>query len=278
MPEVEKAMEDAAARELGVLRSRVRPLTVLSSVGPLVGLLGTAVGMILVFRTASEVGPGKAELLAEGIYLKLETTVAGLIVAIPSVLFAAVFNSRSEKLLRRDGRAPDGNDPLLRPHGAKQPADRPRWAWSQLGSVHVRTEERPMRLPPTEPDLGIPNMMPLIDVVFLLLIFFLMASRFEQEERELKVVLPEVAEAQPLAMTQELVINITPEGKYLVAQQQYSEEQLAALLEQTRRNNPHQSVLIRGDGRAAWKYGVRVMGLCNKAKIDNYRVAAIQEK
>ena len=101
IPEVEKAMEDAAARELGILRGRIRPLTVLASVGPLVGLLGTAVGMILVFRTASQVGPGKAELLAEGIYLKLETTVAGLIVAIPSVLFAALFNSRSEKLMRR---------------------------------------------------------------------------------------------------------------------------------------------------------------------------------
>ena len=135
-----------------------------------------------------------------------------------------------------------------------------------------------MRLPPTEMDLGMPNMMPLIDVVFLLLIFFLMASRFEQEERELKVTLPEVAEAQPLTMTQELVVNITSEGKYVVAKQQYSEEQLAALLEQTHRNNPHQSVLIRGDGRAAWKHGVRVMGLCNKAKIDNYHVAAIQKK
>ena len=135
-----------------------------------------------------------------------------------------------------------------------------------------------MRLPPPEQDLGVPNMMPLIDVVFLLLIFFLMASRFEQEERELKVALPEVAEAQPLAMTQELVVNITPEGKYIVAGQQYSEEQLAALLAQTRRNNPHQSVLIRGDGRAPWKHGVRVMGLCNRAKIENYRVAALQEE
>jgi biopolymer transport protein ExbD len=135
-----------------------------------------------------------------------------------------------------------------------------------------------MRLPPSEPELGMPNMMPLIDVVFLLLIFFLIASRFEQEERELRVVLPEVAEAQPLAMTQELVVNITPEGQYVVAKQPYSEEQLAALLETTRRNNPHQSVLIRGDGRAAWKYGVRVMGLCNRAKIDNYRVAAVEEK
>jgi biopolymer transport protein ExbB/TolQ len=56
--------------------------------------------MIVVFRTASQVGPDKAELLAEGIYLKLETTVAGLIVAIPSVIFGAYFNSRSEKLLR----------------------------------------------------------------------------------------------------------------------------------------------------------------------------------
>src|SRR5947209_15331153 len=135
-----------------------------------------------------------------------------------------------------------------------------------------------MRLPPSEQELGIPNMMPLIDVVFLLLIFFLLASRFEREERELNVLLPEVAEAQPLAMTPELVVNITPEGKYVVAQKEYGEEQLAALLDQARRNNPHQSVLIRGDGRAAWKFGVRVMGLCNKAKIDNYRVAAIQEK
>lgn len=134
-----------------------------------------------------------------------------------------------------------------------------------------------MRLPPSEPELGIPNMMPLIDVVFLLLIFFLLASRFEQAEREVNVVLPEVVQAQPLSMTQELVVNVTPEGKYVVAQKEQSEAQLAALLAQAHRNNPHQSVLIRGDGRAAWKYGVRVMGLCNQAKIDNYRVAAVQE-
>jgi biopolymer transport protein ExbD len=135
-----------------------------------------------------------------------------------------------------------------------------------------------MRLPPSEADLGMPNMMPLIDVVFLLLIFFLMASSFEEKERELPVILPEVVEAQPLAMTQDLIVNITQEGKYVVAQQEYTDGQLATLLEQTRQNNPHQAVLIRGDGRAAWKFGVRVMGLCTRAKIDNYRVAALPEK
>lgn len=137
-----------------------------------------------------------------------------------------------------------------------------------------------MRLPPTDPELGMPNMMPMIDIIFLLLIFFLMASSFkkaEREERELKVMLPEVTEAQPLAQAQDLVINITPEGQYVVAQKQLSEEQVAALLKLTHKTNPQKMVLIRGDGRAAWKHGVRVMGLCNKAQITNYRVAAVQE-
>src|SRR5262245_23884156 len=122
------------------------------------------------------------------------------------------------------------------------------------------TKEQPMRLPQTEPELGVPNMMPLIDVVFLLLIFFLMWSRFEKEERELPVTLPEVSQAQPLAMTQDLVINITQEGKFVVAQKLYSDAQLKALLEQTHQNNPQQTVLIRGDRQAAWEHGVRVMG------------------
>jgi biopolymer transport protein ExbD len=136
-----------------------------------------------------------------------------------------------------------------------------------------------MRLPSSEPEFGAPNMMPLIDIVFLLLIFFLMASRFEQEEREMNVVLPDVAaSAQPVAGTQELIVNITADGKYTVAKQQYSEEQLGALLKLTHQKNPHLPVVIRGDGRAAWKYGVRVMGLCNRAEIRDYRVAAVQEQ
>jgi len=98
--EIEKAMEDAAAREAAALRARVRPLSVIANVAPLVGLLGTVVGMLGAFRVASQAGLGKAELLAEGIYLALETTVAGLIIAIPAMLCAAYFNARTERLLR----------------------------------------------------------------------------------------------------------------------------------------------------------------------------------
>jgi len=100
LPEVEKAMEDATAREMAVIRGRHRPLTVIASVAPLIGLLGTVVGMILAFRTASQEGMGKAELLAEGIYIALMTTAAGLTIAIPSLLLVAWFNAIVDRFMR----------------------------------------------------------------------------------------------------------------------------------------------------------------------------------
>ena len=57
------------------------------------------------------------------------------------------------------------------------------------------------------------SLTPLIDVVFLLLIFFLVATRFEQEERELDVLLPQASAAKPL-ITQptELFVNVSADG------------------------------------------------------------------
>jgi biopolymer transport protein ExbD len=137
-----------------------------------------------------------------------------------------------------------------------------------------------MKLPPAESESEGPNLTPVIDVVFLLLIFFLVATRFDQEERELNVVLPEVVQAEPLSMPpQELIVNITESGEYIVAAQTLGEEQLAALLREAARKNPGtQSVLIRGDGNSPLRYGVRVMGLCNRAGITDYRVAALEER
>ena len=100
LPEVEKAMEDAAAREMAAIRGRNRPLSVVASVAPLVGLLGTVVGMIFAFRISSQAGLGKAELLAEGIYLALMTTAMGLTIAIPCLLLVAWFNSKVDRFMR----------------------------------------------------------------------------------------------------------------------------------------------------------------------------------
>lgn len=98
--EVEKGMEDAAAREVADLRSRHRALGTIASIAPLIGLLGTVVGIMLAFRISSVEKYGRAELLAEGIYLALLTTVYGLLTAIPSLLAAAWFNGRIERYTR----------------------------------------------------------------------------------------------------------------------------------------------------------------------------------
>lgn len=98
--EVEKGMEDAAAREQSAMRAKLRPLNVIGNSAPLVGLLGTVVGMILSFRVSSELGLGAGEQLARGIYIALLTTAQGLAIAIPCVLATAWFNAQIEGFLR----------------------------------------------------------------------------------------------------------------------------------------------------------------------------------
>lgn len=125
---------------------------------------------------------------------------------------------------------------------------------------------------------GTINMTPMIDCVFLLLIFFLVATKFEEAEREMSVVLPQASEAMPLvSRPKELFVNVDRQGRFIVAGQTLSEEQLLAALEQAAANNPgRQTVIIRADKRSTWQYVMTVMNLCNKARIRDYRVTAAE--
>ena len=115
---------------------------------------------------------------------------------------------------------------------------------------------------------------PLIDVVFLLLIFFLVATRFEEEERELDVLLPEASEAQPLtSKPREMFVNIDDKGRYFVTGKIVTLDQLYPILKAAWVNNPGRaSVVIRADKRCRWEFVVAVMNACNKANIRDYRV------
>ena len=80
---------------------------------------------------------------------------------------------------------------------------------------------------------------PLIDVVFNLLIFFLVATRFAEVERELPVALPQASEARPIsARPSELFINIDAAGTYFVTGQIVSLAELDAKLHQARARRP----------------------------------------
>jgi biopolymer transport protein ExbB len=102
MLEREKAVEDAGARELKRLQSRLRPLAVVSVLAPLLGFLGTVFGMIEAFlNIALKEGLGRPELLAAGISQALVTTAAGLCVAIPAQAAYFWFRGRIERFARR---------------------------------------------------------------------------------------------------------------------------------------------------------------------------------
>ncbi len=112
--------------------------------------------------------------------------------------------------------------------------------------------------------LAVLNMTPLIDVVFLLLIFFLVASRLSQEDRELDVPLPSAANAMPMtAEPQEMIVNIDQSGAILINNQKLSLAQFQAMLAQSIADNPlGQSVVIRADRRVPLQTPVDVMDVC----------------
>ena len=98
---VEKSIEDAGQREVAHLRKHMRSLSVIASIAPLLGLLGTIFGMIKAFQTVAASGEalGRTELLAEGIYEAMITTAAGLIVAIPTVVMYNFIAARIDRLV-----------------------------------------------------------------------------------------------------------------------------------------------------------------------------------
>jgi biopolymer transport protein ExbB len=98
--EVEQAIIDAGERVTNGLRRYLRVFNGVATVSPLLGLLGTVVGMIRAFNAiATSEAMGRATLLANGISEALLTTAAGLTVAIPALIFYMFFVSRVDRLI-----------------------------------------------------------------------------------------------------------------------------------------------------------------------------------
>ena len=98
---IERHVADSGAREVFRLRKRLRVLSVIAAIAPLMGLTGTIFGMIKAFQTVATSGDalGKTELLATGIYEAMITTAAGLLVAIPALILYHVITARIDRLV-----------------------------------------------------------------------------------------------------------------------------------------------------------------------------------
>ena len=101
--EVEQAIIDGGERQVSELRAHLRVLNGVATVTPLMGLLGTVLGMIQAFNDIASTGPaasaGKTEQLAVGISLALLTTACGLMIAIPTLIMYMFLSGRVDALV-----------------------------------------------------------------------------------------------------------------------------------------------------------------------------------
>jgi biopolymer transport protein ExbD len=118
------------------------------------------------------------------------------------------------------------------------------------------------------------NMTPMVDVILNLLIFFMIGSRFVEDERQLDIQLPTVSHAQSLtAPPKEIIINVYADGRLIVDQQNVDDRQLEELLSSAQSRFADQAVLIRGDGKGSYQLIMDVLSICQKAKIHKYSLA-----
>jgi biopolymer transport protein ExbB len=98
-PAMIKAMEDTAEAKTARQARRIEHLNVIGNISPMMGLLGTVIGMLRCFNEISQVsGSIDPKQLAAGIFEALVTTCLGLIVAIPTLYFYAIFRNRLDEL------------------------------------------------------------------------------------------------------------------------------------------------------------------------------------
>jgi biopolymer transport protein ExbD len=122
------------------------------------------------------------------------------------------------------------------------------------------------------------NITPLIDIVFLLLIFFMVSTTF-QKESELRVQLPEATrQAQPPSEPLEIVISA--EGQYAVGGRELSDNRLATVVEALERvagDDRDQPLVVRADARTPHQAVVRAMDAAARLGLRNLSIATARE-
>ncbi|HPF12762.1 MAG: biopolymer transporter ExbD [Planctomycetes bacterium] len=123
------------------------------------------------------------------------------------------------------------------------------------------------------------NLTPMIDVIFLLLIFFMVATTFADPERELDVDLPQASTgSSPKESLDELVINILRDGTLMVSGKTMEPAELDRILRAKAQDRPDTPVTIRGDRLVHHEVVVSVMDACGRAGLRQLSLGTLEER
>ena len=120
---------------------------------------------------------------------------------------------------------------------------------------------------------------PMIDIVFLLLIFFIVTWSFARYETELEVTVPTAEEGKYRRHSVgEVIINVSRDGAIIVNRRQLSDEELREILARISKDYPDQAVILRGDENVDYRHVVRVLDICRAANIWNVAFATAKPR
>ena len=126
-------------------------------------------------------------------------------------------------------------------------------------------------LPAEEPDL---NLTPMVDIVFLLIIFFMVGTQFSELERSVDVHLPTASDVVPLTGAPDAkIVDVRPDGSIRYEKADVDLKQLQARLNAARENFAGQSVILRGDRKCEYQLIMDVITVCKRAGIASISLA-----
>jgi biopolymer transport protein ExbD len=131
-----------------------------------------------------------------------------------------------------------------------------------------------MKFSNRQPEPAGMQLAPMIDIVFLLLIFFIVTWQFSRSETELNVAVPTAEEGSELNRPKgEIIINVLPDGTIRVEGATVDLPRLRDKLAEIAKQFENQPVRIRGDGKVEYQRIVEVIDTCQKAGIWNISFA-----
>lgn len=115
---------------------------------------------------------------------------------------------------------------------------------------------------------------PLVDVLLLLLIFFLLTWNAARNENELDVKIPKASAAKERsAPIGDVIVNVKADGNVVVNRRTLTSQELSDLLKNLVQLSAEQAVVIRGDEAGAYKNIVNVLNICSEAGVTNVAFA-----
>lgn len=118
---------------------------------------------------------------------------------------------------------------------------------------------------------------PMIDVVFLLLIFFIVLWNYARFETEIDISVPAASAGEnPERTIGEIVVNVKKEGQIIIEGIEKTEEETLEMFNNIVAAYPDQALILRGDKEASFDHIVKILNLCKKANIWNISFATSQ--